>query len=94
MALRVNWSSRAARDVEAIADYIALDSPTYARAVVKRIVGVTRTLSTFPNSGRMVPEFQDQCIRELIAYSYRIIYVVSEDEVLIAAIIHGKRDLT
>jgi toxin ParE1/3/4 len=82
------------RDVEAIATYITFDSPAYARVVVKRIVSVTRMLSTFPNSGRMVPEFQDASIRELIAYSYRIIYVVSEDEVLIAAVIHGKRDIS
>jgi toxin ParE1/3/4 len=93
MAYRVNWSPRALRDVQDIAAYISSDSPAYARAVVKRIVGLTRTLSRFPNSGRMVPEFQDPSIRELLAYSYRIIYKVSEKELLITAVIHGKRNL-
>jgi toxin ParE1/3/4 len=82
------------RGVQAIADYISFDSPAYARAVVKRIVSLTRTLSTFPNSGGMVPEFQDPGIRELIVYSYRVIYIVGAEEVLIAAVIHGKRDLS
>jgi toxin ParE1/3/4 len=63
-----------ARDLEAIAAYIASDSPAYARAVVKRIVTLTRNRISFPQSGRIVPEFQDKRIRELLAYSYRIIY--------------------
>jgi toxin ParE1/3/4 len=94
MAYRVSWSARALRDVEAIADYIALDSPAYAKAVVKRIVNVTRTLSSFPNSGRTVPEFQDPQIREIFAYSYRVIYRLDKEDVLVVAVIHGKRDLT
>jgi toxin ParE1/3/4 len=94
MACRVSWSARALRDVEAIADYIALDSPAYAKAVVKRIVNVTRTLSSFPNSGRTVPEFQDPQIREVFAYSYRVIYRLDKEDVLVVAVIHGKRDLT
>jgi plasmid stabilization system protein ParE len=93
MARRVAWSSRALQDVEAIADYIAKDSSVYAAAVVKNIVNQTKMLSRFPRSGRKVPEFDDDNIRELLAYSYRIIYRVQEDEVLISAVIHGKRML-
>ncbi len=58
---------------------------------MRRIVGLSRTLADFPLSGRKVPEFDDENIRELIAYSYRIIYVVEQSEVTVAAIIHGKR---
>jgi toxin ParE1/3/4 len=93
MAQRVVWSPRAIADVEAIASYIASDSPSYAKAVVRRIVALTQTLSGFPLSGRKVPEFDDDGVRELIAYSYRIIYLVQSTEVLVAAVIHGKRML-
>ncbi len=94
MAQRIIWSSRALADVEAIASYIASDSPNYARAVVRRIVALTRTLETFPLAGRKVPEFDDDNLRELIAYSYRIIYRIDAANVIIAAIIHGKRDIS
>ena len=94
MAHRVTWSARAVQDVEAIAAYISADSPAYANAVVKRIVNLTRSLSGFPNSGRMIPEFQDPSIRELLTYSYRIMYTVRDEEVLIVAVIHGKRNLS
>ena len=86
MAQRVVWSPRAVADVEAIASYIASDSPSYANAVVRRVVTLTRTLSEFPLSGRRVPEFDDDSVRELIAYSYRIIYLVQPTEVLVTVV--------
>ena len=73
--------------------YIASDSRSYASAVVRRIITSTKTLSDFPMSGRKVPEFDEENIRELIAYNYRIIYAVEKDEVIVAAVIHGKRML-
>ena len=48
MAHRVVWSPRALADVDAIASYIAPDSPFYAGSVVRRIVALTRTLEKFP----------------------------------------------
>jgi toxin ParE1/3/4 len=93
MAHRVVWSPRALADVEAIAAYIASDSPFYANAVVRRIVALTRSLSEFPLAGRKVSEFDDETIRELLAYSYRIIYLVEQRQVTVAAVIHGKRVL-
>jgi toxin ParE1/3/4 len=94
MAKRVTWSARALADVESIAAYIASDSPAYAKIVVKKIVKLTRQLARFPQSGREVPEFQDPSLRELLAYSYRIIYKVEKEEIIIASVIHGKRDLS
>jgi toxin ParE1/3/4 len=91
MAHRLVWSQRAVQDLEAIAEYIAQDSPAYAAGIVRTIINQTKTLSRFPRSGRKVPEFDDENIRELLAYSYRVIYRIQEEEVLIAAVIHGKR---
>lgn len=91
MAHRVVWSHRALQDVEAIAAYIAGDSPAYAATVVRMIVHQTRNLRRFPRAGRKVPEFDEENIREVFAYSYRIIYEISAHEVIIAAVIHGKR---
>jgi toxin ParE1/3/4 len=93
MAHRIVWSSRAAQDLNSIIDYIAADSPAYAGIVLKKIVNQTRILARFPQAGRKVPEFDDESLRELVVYSYRIIYRLQEDEVLIASAIHGKRVL-
>ena len=50
-------------------------------------------LDQFPRSGRQVPEFDDENVRELIVYSYRIICRLRENEVTIVAIVHGRRNL-
>ena len=94
MAYRVRWSPRAADDLEAIAEYISLDSPAYAKSVTKAIVEITRKFSQFPLAGRVVPEFNDDNIREWFAYSYRIIYRIDQNVVTIAAVVHGRRMLT
>jgi toxin ParE1/3/4 len=56
-------------------------------------VNQTRVLARFPQAGRKVPEFDDESIRELVVYSYRIIYRLQEEEAQIVAVIHGKRVL-
>lgn len=91
MAHPVVWSPRAIDDVEAIAVFIAEDSPAYAASVVRQILEKARKLSEFPLAGRTVPEFGDDAIREVFAYSYRIIYRVDENEITVAAVFHGRR---
>ena len=93
MANRVIWSPRALDDVDSIASYISRDSTVHASAVVTKIIRVTRTLRRFPFAGRVVPEFEDESLRERFVYSYRIIYRVQGQTVTGAAVIHGKRML-
>lgn len=93
MAYQIVWSSTAIEDVEAIATYISRDSSAYAAAVVHKIIDVTRNLSNFPFSGRIVPELKEDAIREKFAYNYRIIYRIGNDTITIASVIHGKRIL-
>lgn len=70
---------------------IARDSPAYASAVVEKILEAARNLNTFPLSGRVVPEFGDEMLREKLVYSYRIIYQVQDQTVTITTVIHGKQ---
>jgi toxin ParE1/3/4 len=91
MARLILWSPRALDDVDAIAAYISQDSEAYAASVVRLILSKARTLADFPHIGRIVPEFDDERIREIFAYSYRIIYEVTESDVTIATVIHGSR---
>ena len=91
MDYRVVWSPEAVEDLESIARYIERDSKYYANAVVTKILDEARILADFPLMGRVVPEMNDNKIREKFIYSYRLIYQIQEDVILIVAIIHGKR---
>lgn len=91
MLYSVIWSSKAVEDVDAIATYIARDSPSYAAAVVSKILEITRQLTTSPLTGAIVSEFSDSTIREKCAYTYRVIYRIDGEAVTVAAVIHTKR---
>ncbi|HBB87112.1 MAG TPA: type II toxin-antitoxin system mRNA interferase toxin, RelE/StbE family [Blastocatellia bacterium] len=93
MAHKVVWSPTAIEDIEAIASYISRDSISYAGTVVRRVINSTRNLENFPFAGRIVPEFGVETIREIFAYSYRIIYRIENETVTVAAVIHGRREL-
>ncbi len=91
MDLEVEWSPEATEDLESIAEYIARDSEFYARAVVTEILSVSRDIREFPLIGRVVPEIGDERIRERFIYSYRLVYSVEPEHILVVAVIHGKR---
>ena len=91
MDTRVSWSPEALDDVDSIAAYIAKDSPFYASAVVKKILDTAGSLGKFPYIGPIVPEVGEQEFRERFVYSYRLIYRVANEEVMVVAVIHGRR---
>ena len=90
---KIAWTEPALNDLHDIIDYIARDSIVYAQRFGRRVAQAPRRLKDFPYSGRMVPEFNDETIRELIYGSYRIIYKVSGTTCSIVAVIHGSRDI-
>lgn len=91
MDYRLEWSPEAFEDIDSIADFIAKDSNFYAKAVVGKIIKATKLIAEQPFVGRIVPEYSDENIRERFVYSYRIIYKIQKETIIIVAIIHGKR---
>ena len=51
-------------DLDSITDYIAQDSPRYAKELSNRILSKIEQLKDFPNSGRKVPEFNNELLRD------------------------------
>jgi plasmid stabilization system protein ParE len=89
--VKVIWSPVARRDLEAIADYIAEDSPARAAVFVDRLIDAAERLATFPRSGRIIPEIGDPNSREMVFGAYRVMYHVEHDAIIIASIVHGAR---
>jgi len=93
MAYRIKWSPRAASHFEGICDYIAKDSKYYAVLFAKKVIAIVKSLPEFPKTGRIVPEYNDENLREKIYGNYRIVYRIKEEVIEIAAICHGARQL-
>ncbi|NNM52810.1 MAG: type II toxin-antitoxin system RelE/ParE family toxin [Pseudomonadales bacterium] len=89
----VRWSDHALAQLRHIHDYIAKDSPLYAKRVSEALVQKTLGLDALPRLGRMVPELSEDAFRELGLYSYRILYEIRPDHIRILAVIHKRQDL-
>jgi len=90
MDYKVIWTDEALEDIEKIAEYIEKDSHYYASSVVTKILNTTRNLSTFPYSGRILPEEENDNVREHFVYSYRVIYEIINSLIYVLAVVHGK----
>lgn len=94
MARKITWSDIALADVASIGEFISKRSVWHATAVVTKILEETKRLAAFPQSGRLVPEDKLRTAREIFIFDYRIMYDVTDEDVLILRVIHGKRDFT
>jgi toxin ParE1/3/4 len=90
---KVVLSPRAIEDLRDIVLYVASNRPDAAELIGLALIEKTKVLGSFPFSGRVVPEFADRLIRELILKPYRIVYRVDEGSksVGIARYWHGAR---
>jgi toxin ParE1/3/4 len=91
MACLLEWSPEAIEDIESIASFIERDSLWFAKVVASKIISTAETIPLNPEMGRVVPEIARKNIRERFVYSYRIIYRIEPERILIAAVIHGSR---
>ena len=91
--VKVIWTDFAIEDLRSIHDYIAQDSKIYASRFVEKIILRIDQLETHPESGRIVPEFNIETIRELIEGNYRIVYKINTDHIGIVRIHHSASQL-
>ena len=89
--MRVHWTNNSIGHLLGIYEYIARNSPVYAKRIVDRITRRSEQIADFPMSGRKVPEYEAEDIREIIEKPYRIIYRIKSDQIDILAVIHGAR---
>ncbi len=87
----IRWTDQAVEDLAAIREYIARDSPHYARLVVERLIDRVEGIPDFPRAGRVVPELAREELREVIQGSYRIVYRVHEEVVEVLTIFRSSR---
>jgi len=93
---RVQWAEAAARDLEELVSFIAMDSELDADRVLSRLEARSATLESSPGRGRLVPElarFGMRTWRELVVRPYRLIYRIEGDTVNVLAVFDGRRDL-
>ena len=89
----VVWTIPAKNDLRQIYNSIAYDSKIYAKRVIQNIAAKPDVLDGLPRIGKVVDELNDEKIREIPIYTYRIIYEVRTDDIFILAVVHKRQDL-
>ena len=87
--MKVHWTRNAIGHLANIYEYIGLNSTTYANRMVDKITRRSEQIADQPYSGRKVPEYDADDIRELIEKPYRIIYRIKPNQIDVVAVIHG-----
>ena len=92
----VYWTEQAKRDLEDIVLFIARESIEVATQKYEELRTAARALTSFAQSGKVVPELEAQNIttyRELTVPPWRIVYRTDRDRVYILAVLDGRRNI-
>lgn len=88
------WTELALEDLKIIHSFIAQNSSSYACKYIEKLLARLKLLELFPKSGKRVPEFGSESIRELIEGNYRIVYSINFDAIYILRVQHSVVMLT
>jgi toxin ParE1/3/4 len=92
--MNVFWTETAIQHLLSIHSYVSQTSPAYAQRLVDRLTRRSEQFATFPKSGRVVAEFGNDRVREVVADSYRIIYYIKLDQQIdVLAVLHGAQQI-
>ncbi len=90
---QIVWTEPALIDLDAIAEYIALDKPDAANRLVKKIFTNIKRLEEFPNSGRKPPELGQSRYFEIIVNPCQIFYRIESKKIYILYVMRSERKL-
>ena len=85
------WSEPALSDLDAIADYIALENPAAAAELVKRVVGHVGQLADHPESGSRPQELKRSRYRQIVEPPCRVFYRYDGQRVFILHVMRSER---
>ena len=88
---QIIWSEPALHDLDAIADYIALDNPSAAQALVRRVFQYIDNLATHPEMGAKLPEPEAWRYRQIVEPPCRIFYRLQGEIVYIVHVMRAGR---
>jgi toxin ParE1/3/4 len=89
--VEIVWTEPALRDLDAIADYIALDNPDAARQLVRRVFQHIEQLAQHPESGSRPPELKGKRYRQIVEAPCRVFYRIDDGHVYILYVMRAER---
>ena len=88
---QIVWTEPALSDLDAIADYIAIENPQAAAALVRRIIGHVEQLADHPESGSRPQELKRSRYRQIVEPPCRVFYRYDGHRVFILHVMRSER---
>ena len=85
------WTEPALSDLDAIADYIALENPDAACALVQRVFHHVEQLIEHPRSGSKPPELRGWRYRQIVEPPCRVFYREASGRVFVLYVMRAER---
>ncbi len=89
--MKILWTREALNNLRAIKKFISINSYSAAENFIEKIIARADAISDSPKQGRVVPEFANDSIREIIFKKYRIVYLIKENHVEILTVFEGHK---
>lgn len=90
---RVIWTEPALNDLDAIADYIAIENPVAAAQLVQRVFEHVEQLEAHPESGRRPPELERSRYRQIVEPPCRVFYRYDGEKALVLFVMRSEQFL-
>lgn len=94
MSFKTVWTENAVQDLIIIKDFISQDSPDEAEKWILKLYNAAEEVVDFPHRGRIVPEFNQENLRELLISNYRLVYRIKKSTIEIITVFEGHRQLS
>ncbi|MGH8085016.1 MAG: type II toxin-antitoxin system RelE/ParE family toxin [Lysobacter sp.] len=91
--VEIVWSEPALADLDAIADFIALEDPAAASALVRRVFFHVEQLAAHPASGSRPPELLRSRYRQIVEPPCRVFYRYDDDRVFVLHVMRSQQQL-
>ena len=92
MVQRISLSESAVRDLQEVRQwYDSQSAPEVGERLVREILACLDQLAEFPESGRVVPEFDQPWLRELVRPPFRVVYRLDGERVRVVRVWRSER---
>ncbi len=91
--MKVIWSQESLKQLIEIENFIAKDSPDRAAKFINKLINRGASVNDYPHKGRVVPEFSIDDIRDVFEQSYRIVYKMPKDQIVILTVFESHKKL-
>ena len=88
---QIIWTEPALNDLDAIADYIAIENPAAAAELVQRVFGHVEQLEAHPESGSKPPELKRSRYRQIVEPPCRVFYRYDGDKVFVLFVMRSEQ---